>query len=208
MKFLAFNDLHASEKALAALAAKASGPGIDALLCAGDFTMFGAGAGAVLRSLGKAGRPLFLAPGNHEEDDLVASLRAGFPFLHDVNGRWEDAGGAWVCGFGGAAPFRKNLPRDREDPHPELEALRRDMPGDAASGAKPFVFVTHYPPFRTLDGDATGFPFGSALVRTFIERAKPALVVCGHAHGAFGREDRIGASRIVNPGPEGATVEV
>jgi Icc-related predicted phosphoesterase len=208
MRFLAFTDLHGAGADLEPLAARAAAPGIDALLCAGDFTRFGAGAADVLRRLERAGRPLYLAPGNHEDDGLLDLLRVDYPFLHDVNGRWVDAGGVWVCGFGGPAPFRKNLPNDREDPHPELEALWRDRPGDAAPGARPVVFVTHYPPVRTLDGGPPGLPSGSALVRAFIERAKPALVVCGHEHAAFGREARIGPSRIVNPGPGGMTVEV
>jgi Icc-related predicted phosphoesterase len=204
LRLLAFNDLHGSDRELEALAGKASVLGLDAVLCAGDFTAFGHHAAKVLRRLAEARRPFLLAPGNHENDDLLDSLRADFPSLCNVNGRWVHLGSAWVCGFGGPRPFERDLTRDDRDPHPELLALWRGCPDDVKRGRLPFVLLSHYPPLRTaLDHTAGGAPGGSAQVRAFIESLAPALVVCGHQHEGFGKEDRIGPSRIVNPGPTG-----
>jgi Icc-related predicted phosphoesterase len=209
LRFLAFNDLHGSDRALEALAEKASSPGIDALLCAGDFTAFGHHAAKVLRRLAATRRPFVFVPGNHESDDLLEGLRGDFPSLCDVNGRWVNLGAAWVCGFGGPGPFERDLPRDERDPHPEILALWRGLPIDVKRGSAPFVFLTHYPPLRTsLDFSTGGFYGGSAQVRAFIESTCPDLVVCGHLHEGFGKEDWIGGSRIVNPGPEGRAIEM
>ena len=63
------------------------------------------------------------------------------------------------------------------------------------------VFCPHAPPANTAcDRIHSGLHVGSTAVRAFIERAQPDLVLCGHIHESRG-EDRIGHSRIVNPGP-------
>jgi Icc-related predicted phosphoesterase len=41
---------------------------------------------------------------------------------------------------------------------------------------------------------------GSSVIRTFIEREQPDLVLCGHIHESRG-VDEIGETQIVNPGP-------
>jgi hypothetical protein len=63
------------------------------------------------------------------------------------------------------------------------------------------VFCPHAPPRDTAcDRIHSGLHVGSTAVRAFIEREQPDLVLCGHIHESPG-EDRIGRSRIVNPGP-------
>jgi Icc-related predicted phosphoesterase len=63
------------------------------------------------------------------------------------------------------------------------------------------VFCPHAPPRDTAcDRIHSGLHVGSTAVRAFIERGQPDLVLCGHIHESRG-EDRIGRSRIVNPGP-------
>jgi hypothetical protein len=41
---------------------------------------------------------------------------------------------------------------------------------------------------------------GSAVIRSFVEREQPDLVLCGHIHESRG-SDRIGRTQVVNPGP-------
>jgi Icc-related predicted phosphoesterase len=63
------------------------------------------------------------------------------------------------------------------------------------------IFCPHAPPRDTAcDRIHSGLHVGSTAVRAFIEREQPDLVLCGHIHESRG-EDRIGRSRIVNPGP-------
>ncbi|MBI5393911.1 MAG: metallophosphoesterase family protein [Verrucomicrobia bacterium] len=63
------------------------------------------------------------------------------------------------------------------------------------------IFCPHAPPRDTAcDRIHSGLHVGSTAVRAFIEREQPDLALCGHIHESRG-EDRIGRSRIVNPGP-------
>jgi Icc-related predicted phosphoesterase len=50
---------------------------------------------------------------------------------------------------------------------------------------------------------ASGEHVGSTVIRTFIEREQPDLVLCGHIHESRGT-DTIAAARIINPGPASA----
>ena len=54
----------------------------------------------------------------------------------------------------------------------------------------------------------TGDEYGSGTVRQLVEFAKPDLVVCGHYHQCFGTEAHVGATRIINPGPNGMIFEL
>jgi uncharacterized protein len=63
------------------------------------------------------------------------------------------------------------------------------------------IFCPHAPPHGTAcDRLANGEHVGSTVVRAFVEREQPDLVLCGHIHESRGT-DTIGRSRIVNPGP-------
>jgi Icc-related predicted phosphoesterase len=69
------------------------------------------------------------------------------------------------------------------------------------TGARVVIFCPHAPPSRTeCDRLSSGEHVGSEVIRAFIEREHPQLVLCGHIHEARAM-DRIGGSRIVNPGP-------
>ena len=69
------------------------------------------------------------------------------------------------------------------------------------SDARVVVFCPHAPPARTAcDQLASGEHVGSEVIRAFVERQQPDLVLCGHIHEARAT-DRIDHSQIVNPGP-------
>jgi Icc-related predicted phosphoesterase len=69
------------------------------------------------------------------------------------------------------------------------------------SGARVVVFCPHAPPADTAcDRLSSGEHAGSQVIRAFVEREQPDVVLCGHIHEARAT-DRIGRSQIVNPGP-------
>jgi len=66
------------------------------------------------------------------------------------------------------------------------------------------IFCPHAPPYGTAcDRLRSGEHVGSTAVRALVDREQPDLVLCGHIHEARG-EDRVGRTRIVNPGPAAA----
>jgi Icc-related predicted phosphoesterase len=82
----------------------------------------------------------------------------------------------------------------------ELE--RRIESGFAAvAGCRLTIFCPHAPPLDTAcDRLPSGEHVGSGIIRSFIEREQPDVVLCGHIHEARS-EDAIGRSKVVNPGP-------
>ena len=56
--------------------------------------------------------------------------------------------------------------------------------GLLASCPEGCVLVSHSPPKGAVDVSSRGQSLGSVAVRRCVERARPALVVCGHIHRA------------------------
>ena len=73
---------------------------------------------------------------------------------------------------------------------------------------KKIILLTHAPPYRTkLDKIASGY-CGNKTLRHFLEKNRINLLICGHIHENFGKEGRIGKTKILNPGPFGRFIEV
>jgi hypothetical protein len=65
------------------------------------------------------------------------------------------------------------------------------------------IFIPHAPPQKTsIDRIDSGHHVGSSAVRSFIDKKKPTLAVCGHIHESRGM-DTLGPTTIVNCGPAG-----
>ena len=77
-------------------------------------------------------------------------------------------------------------------------------------GKYKIVLVAHQPPHKTKLDFLDWGPgnVGSKSVRKFIEKHKVSLCITGHLHENFGKEDKIGSTRIINPGPSGKFVEI
>jgi Icc-related predicted phosphoesterase len=67
------------------------------------------------------------------------------------------------------------------------------------------VMVLHSPPKGCLDGPRS---LGSEALLRGVERVQPRVAVCGHIHECAGEEARIGATRLLNLGPEGTWIDV
>ena len=171
--------------------------GLDLLIVGGDITTAGTpdDAEEAIRSwLPLAPRLLALA-GNMDSpeiDDRLAELGVA------LDGRGVNFGDIGVFGVSAAPISPLATPYELADD--ELE--RRIAQGYAAlDGCRVTVFCPHAPPAGTAcDRLASGEHVGSAVVRAFVEREQPDLVLCGHIHEARGT-DVVGTSRIVNPGP-------
>ena len=68
--------------------------------------------------------------------------------------------------------------------------------------------MTHAPPHNTkLDKIIDGH-CGNKSIRSFITKSKPDIAFSGHIHENNGKEDKIGKTRVINPGPYGKIVIV
>jgi Icc-related predicted phosphoesterase len=173
-----------------------SGP-IDLLIVGGDITTAGTpddAARAIERWRPLAPRLLALA-GNMDSaaiDDRLADLGVG------LDGRGLTFGDVGVFGVSAAPRSPLHTPYELDDE--ELERrIERGLADVRDSRVR--IFCPHSPPRGTAcDRLRSGEHAGSAVVRAFVEREQPDLVLCGHIHESRGR-DEIGRARIVNPGP-------
>ncbi len=197
MKFLAFVDLHEDKKFLQRLLARAMQSDVEFLVCAGDLTQFGRNLRYILRHLNDLGKKVYLIPGNHESDTMLASVLMDYPFCININRQAVEIGDYVFLGFGEGgfstedANFRK-VAREWYSQHQ----------------GKKLVLITHGPPYGTKIDFLGGQHTGNTDFLAFIKRIAPKLVICGHIHETAGKVDKIGETSVINPGWEGMIIEL
>lgn len=201
MKILAFTDIHGSSTALKRIEQKTKSQNPDLLVCAGDISMFEHGIYGLLRRLNKLNKQILMIHGNHEDASTFNKLSKSFKniiFIHKIHFIWDNA---LFLGYGGGGfamidkAFEKNA----------AMKFKNIIKNNAD---KKIIFITHAPPYKTrLDKLEQGH-CGNKSIRHFIERNKIGILICGHLHENFGKEDKIGKTKVMNPGPFGKIVEV
>ncbi|RKX70657.1 hypothetical protein DRP53_04180 [candidate division WOR-3 bacterium] len=194
MRILALADLHGRK-------IKLEGRSVDLVVIAGDITQFGGyhEAKRVLAPITASGLRLLAVPGNCDYPGVAT-------YLSEIGANCEERlmviDGFGFLGLGGSNPTPCNTPN--EFPEAELKQRLNRFLAEKIS-----VLISHAPPYNTtVDLTHSRTHAGSRSVRDFIEEVEPELVICGHIHEAKG-EDRIGKTRIINPGPgEGIVVEI
>ncbi len=149
--------------------------------------------------IGKLGKPTFLIPGNVDAP-ISQYLRMGLeamenPNLHIIHHSFYIFNDWVIAGFGGEIT---------ESEGEDFFVLRYPRWGvtyglnflNSLSQKK--ILLLHTPPIGKLDLD-NGLHKGSEVVNDLIEKIKPELVFCGHAHDAQG-EEKIKDSIVINPG--------
>jgi Icc-related predicted phosphoesterase len=170
---------------------------VDLLVVGGDITTGGTPEEAE-RAV-ESWRPLvprlLAVAGNMDSAAIDARLAA---LGVSLDGRGVVLGDVGLFGVSAAPRSPLRTPYELDDE----ELLRRIERGyGAVAGCRRTVFCPHAPPRGTVcDRLASGEHVGSAVVRAFVERVQPDVVLCGHIHEARG-EDEIGRSKVVNPGP-------
>jgi Icc-related predicted phosphoesterase len=188
-------DVHGQPEAVAA--AVASLGALDVLIVGGDITTGGTPEQAerAIESWRPLAPRLLALAGNMDSPEIDARL---IELGVSLDGRGVALGEVGVFGVSAAPISPLHTPYELDDD----ELARRIERGFAAVRSCPTtVFCPHAPPADTsCDRLASGEHVGSAVVRTFVEREQPDLVLCGHIHESRG-VDTVGRSRIVNPGP-------
>jgi len=173
---------------------------VDLLIVGGDITTAGTAedaARAIEQWRPLAPRLLALA-GNMDSPAIEARLAALGVGL-DGRGIVFDNVGIFGVSAAPRSPLHTPYELDDEELERRIEAGFADVKGSRLT-----IFCPHAPPRGTAcDRLSSGEHVGSTVIRAFVEREQPDLVLCGHIHESRGT-DTIGRTRIVNPGPVSA----
>jgi Icc-related predicted phosphoesterase len=174
--------------------------GADLLIVGGDITTGGTpdDAARAVASWEDLSPRLLVLAGNMDSQAIDARLAEIGVAL---DGRGVAFGDVGVFGVSAAPRSPLHTPYELADD--ELER-RIERAFAEVGGCRVAIFCPHAPPADTAcDRLANGEHVGSAVIRAFVEREQPDLVLCGHIHEARA-VDRLGRSQVVNPGPASA----
>ena len=197
MRLLAFSDLHRDRdqaERLVELAGEA-----DLVIGAGDFASMHIGLPKMIDTLSAIKAPAVLVPGNNETENELWRACASWESAAILHGEATEIDGVQFFGLGAGVP---NTPFPWSFDLNEEEAAEKLRP--CPEGA---VLVVHSPPKGYVD-ETHGRHLGSEAVLDAIAQKRPALALCGHIHQSWGREATIGATQVVNLGPEGRFFEL
>jgi uncharacterized protein len=194
MKLLLFSDLHCDGDRARALVSRSRAA--DVVLGAGDLGNVRRGLAQTVAILKAIDKPTVLVPGNNESyDELVEAARV-WPSAVVLHGGGRQIQGVDFFGIGGGVPITPFGDWSFDLSEEEAGKLLLECPKGA-------VLVSHSPPQGVLDVASSGKSLGSSAVRQAIDRCQPPLVVCGHIHACGGQTATIGATTVINAGPEG-----
>ena len=194
MYWIAFGDIHESTGVLASIPGLSEAEGV---IITGDLTNRGRRE-SVDRVIGAvtAINPKVLAvPGNMDTDVVQEYLRERDMDIH-LKVR-ELAPGVGLMGVGLSTPTPFQTPSEVPD-----ETIGRWLDETFAKAERfdKLIVVVHEPPYKTeVDMLSGGVHVGSPLVRAFIERTQPDIVLTGHIHESRAM-DMIGRTPVFNSG--------
>ncbi|MDP7179688.1 MAG: metallophosphoesterase [Candidatus Woesearchaeota archaeon] len=200
MKILAFTDTHGSMKAMKEIAEKAVKEKVDLLVCAGDVSIFEQGLEYLLQRFDKIGIPMLIIPGNHETEEELEKVSSKFENINHIQGKHYERDDVLFFGYGGGG-FSIVDPDFVKKGKEFEEKIKK-------SGVKKVVLVTHAPPHNTKIDRLSKESVGNKSIRQFIDKVKPVLVISGHLHENAGKEDKVGKTKVINPGPFGKVLNI
>ena len=172
--------------------------GYDLVLIGGDLTNFRGvdQARTIVERIREQGPPVLAVCGNCDHPEIESYLDEQEIGLDRRARLWR---GIRFLGLSAGLPFG-NLPYERTEGEyaKACEELWEAAAEVDASG--PTILVSHQPPFGTKCDRAGGRSVGSRSIRESIEKHEPDLVFSGHIHESVA-EDRLGPTKLVNPGP-------
>ena len=139
-----------------------------------------------------------MLPYNHETDEQIMGVCKKYPQMIYLQRKWLRKKEYLFMGYGGGGfsfidkKFEKLAVRFKK-------LIKK---GDKV------ILVSHAPPYGTKVDKVGREHCGNKSIRKFIQKEKPDLVICGHIEDCAGKEDKIGKTRIVNPGWDGKVLEL
>jgi Icc-related predicted phosphoesterase len=197
MQILFFSDLHGDMDALKEL--KKMGAEADIIVAAGDISVMEQDIKQILSGINEFNKPVLMIHGNHEDERGLMELCDKYDNITFLHKGFHRVGEYLFLGYGGDG-FSTN------DPDFTLVANKffkqNIQPNDT------IIFVTHGPAYDTGIDRIYDDPRGNKSYREFIDEVKPHLAISGHLHENAGKNSRIGRTLFINPGKEGAIVNI
>ena len=198
MKLLAFSDLHRDLDQAARLVERSDEA--DVVIAAGDFASVHEGLQEAIDALKPISGPTVLVPGNNETEDALRAACEGWDAATVLHGQGTEIEGTQFYGLGAGVPI---TPWDWSFDLDDEQAAER-----LAGCPEGAVLVVHSPPKGHCDASSAGDHLGSQAILEAIEEKRPRLAVCGHIHDAWGAEDTVGPTTVINLGPSGRLIDV
>lgn len=194
MTILALTDIHGAASHILQIEKELRS--VDLVLLGGDITHFGGitAASTVLDAVKQINSNIFGVAGNCDEPEIDEFLS-----IENLGGHGSimNCGEYTIAGAGGSLPAPVFTPHTFSEA--EYGEFFARLEGELLR--KPDIIVSHQPPWNTrLDKVWGGKHVGCRSLRKYIENNTPRLVFSGHIHESSG-VDRIGDTRLVNPGP-------
>lgn len=199
MKLLVFVDMHGSHKALEKI--KKQAKKADMIVCAGDISIFENNLDILLSELNKLNKPVLIIPGNHEDDKDLKELTKMFDNITDIHKKTFIKENYLFLGYGesGFSMVDKEFIKTSKKFEKEIKKFPKD---------NKIILVTHAPPYKTKIDKIMDEYCGNKSIKNFILKVKPDLVISGHLHENAGKEDKIGKTKLINPGPFGKIINI
>jgi len=198
MKILAFVDLHGNEGILKKIIRLAKNKKVDIIINAGDISMFGRGLDYISSELNKVNIPVLMIPGNHETNKEIKDVCSLFKNLEYIHKKAYRVGDILILGFGGGGFSLVDKEFEKLSKSFEKKIKKKDK----------VLLVTHAPPYGTKIDKLYKEHVGNKSILKFIKKTKPDVAVSGHLHELSEKEDKVGKTRVINPGPSGKIIEL
>jgi uncharacterized protein len=201
-KILAAGDIHGDTELVKKLAKKAKKENVDLVILAGDITFLENSIDNLIGPFERVKKQVLIIPGNHESvatTNLLTEIYSNTRSIHGYAVKIKDVG---VFGAGGAniGPFSRMKESELYD------LLKRGF--DSVKDSKIKIMATHMHPSNSLIEKITPFFKGSSGIERAIKKFKPDIAICAHIHEAWGVEDRMGDTLLINVGREGKIIEI
>jgi Icc-related predicted phosphoesterase len=137
--------------------------------------------------------PLVYVPGNHDQPYLKHPPEG----CDSVDGRVLMVSGAVVAGLGGSAWYNG---KDLQYTEKQMAGRVRRLSRRIRRWGRLDILVTHAPPRRIHDQEDRCHR-GFASFRDILDAFHPQVLVHGHTHQIYGREDReisVNGTRVIN----------
>ena len=198
MKILAAADIHGDISAVRKLAEKAKKENVSLVILCGDIGVEDKGE-IIIKEFVKKNKKVLMIPGNWDSfatTDFLADF-FGVRNIHGYAVRYEDIG-FFGCGGANVGPLTQLTEREIFD------TLKKGF--DKISYLKNKIMVTHMHPAQSK-AEFSGFE-GSKSIKKAIDEFQPNILLCGHIHEAEGIEEKIGKTKVIQVGKEGALLDI